>query len=145
MTHQKFFFALAEYPGQADPVCLQSGPDQATIERAAHSALRSWFTSHSTVGEPTIYVENWVGLRVYDAWIQRRRVRHVPTGETRVETPAQFWTDELRGWGDTEQTDAPYRMGHPLFDHPSEYECELLEPLVNPATTEVATTVVVGH
>ena len=117
--------------GQSDlePNCVFAGPDLAFAQREVDSHLRSWVTSHSVETKPTIWIELNGCLKVYEAWIERRRVRNTQTGEVFLETPVQFWRDDLLRFGDGELKETPMRIE--WFAHLSA-AYEELEPLLNP-------------
>ena len=102
------------------------------VTECANQVLRSWVTGHSAMLEPLVWVENEAGTRIYEAWLERRRVELVAMGLVFVETPIQFWSDELRWFRNGQQKDAPLPMGYPMFEEPRACGCVERPSLVNP-------------
>jgi hypothetical protein len=115
--------------GQHDdePRCVFTDANADLAQREADAHLRSWVTSHSTECAPTAWVEFDFKRTVYEAWIERRRLRDPQTKQTFIETPVQFWDDELDHL--RKGADSPVRTEW-FAQHLSHWET--LEPLVNP-------------
>jgi hypothetical protein len=125
---QRLYRVYLQGQGDLERQCVFTSPDQSFAEREADHHLRSWVTSHSVEAEPTIWIEFDFCLKVYEAWTERRRVEDLKTGDVFLETPIQFWREELRRWGNNELKETPMRTEwfNPLLG-----EYEELEPLVN--------------
>lgn len=130
-TNTPVYTAVAFGQGYDQPQVLSATTNRQRAIDCADAALRSWFSSHSVLSEPEVWVEDENGVRVYEAWTVRRRVRHIATGEVRIETPVHQWHTEVARWK-KKHGEAPFPMGHRLFENPADYGCEPLEPILNP-------------
>ncbi len=112
-----------------------------TLDAATQQAdywLGCWSTSHTTIEQPEIWVEDQDFKRVYEPWLARRRVRN-QDGRVLIETPVQFWQKALDEWRAACRADPrpdamePMPFGHMMFEQPDVYRMELLAPVLNRA------------